>query len=152
ERQPPFDRAAPRPGGPFEPARHPRRPQITWEGPGGKRCGLATVCWDLAAPLPVDLCFEVELHDQTTDKVYPCDPLVLRKGQAHWGYVSPRDVVGFARDRKGAVPVKVVLRPSRKVALTSTEVGRYYPGSVHSEVLTVEIFDDYREPDRLDRW
>jgi hypothetical protein len=139
ERERPFN-----PPGPFEPGRPPRRPQITWEGPGGKCCGLATVCWNVATPLPLDLCFEVELHDQKTGKVYPCDPLVMRKGQAHWGYVCPRDAVGFARGREGVVPVKVVLRPSRKVALTSTEVTRYYPGSINSEVLTAEISDDFR--------
>ena len=150
ERETAFNPPVPRPGGPFEPDRSPRRPQITWEGPGGKRGGLATVCWNVAAPLPVDLCFEVELHDQKTGKVYPCDPLVMRKGQAHWGYVCPRDAVGFARGRGGVVPVKVVLRPSRKVALTSTEVTRYYPASISSEALTARVFDDYVVPNGRD--
>jgi hypothetical protein len=151
ERESAFNPPIPRPGDPVEPDRPPRRPQITWEGPGGKRCGLSTVCWNVAAPLPVDLCFEVELHDQKTGKVFPCDPLVLRKGEAHWGYVCPRDAVGFARGRTGEVPVKVVLKPSRKVALTSTEVTRYYPGSINSEVLTVQVFDNYVEPNGRDR-
>jgi hypothetical protein len=151
ERESAFNPPVPRPGDPFEPDRSPRRPQITWEGPGGGRAGIAAVYWNLAVALPVDLCFEVELHDLKTGKVYPCDPLVMRKGQAHWGYVSPRDAVGFALGRTGVVPVRVVLKPSRKVALTSTEVARYYPGSIRSEVLTVEVFDNDAGPGRRER-
>jgi hypothetical protein len=146
ERETAFNPPTPRPGDGFEPAHSPRRPQITWEAPGGKRAGLATVLWNVSTPLPVDLCFEAELHDQKTGKVYPCDPLILRKGKAQWGYISPRDAVGFARGRTGEVPVRVVLRPSRKVALSSTEVAHYFPGSVRSEVLTVQVFDNFVEP------
>lgn len=133
------------PRGPFAPpVAEVRRPQITWAGPKGTRCGIAVPCWQVTQALPVDLCFEVVLREEKTGKVHPCDPLVLRRGAAHMGYFCPRDAVGFARGRTGTVGVKVVLKPSRKVALTSTEVTRYFPGSLTSGVLTVEVFE--KEP------
>jgi hypothetical protein len=132
-------------GLPLEPE---RSPQVWWQGPGGARAGLATLYWGVAQPLPVDLCFEVAVEDQKTGKVWPCDSLVLRQGQKSWGYIVPRDPQAFARGRTGDVPVKVVLRASRKTALTSTEVSRYYPGSVTSDVLTIKVFDRYVPPDR----
>jgi hypothetical protein len=125
----------------------PRRPQITWEGPGGKRCGLSVPHWKADKALPVDLCFEVALIDQKTGKTYPCDPLILRRGQAAvWGYLCPRDVRAFARGRSGDVPVKAVLTPSRKTALSTTDLTRYWPGSITSDVLTVRVYDNYVEP------
>jgi hypothetical protein len=128
------------------PPEDPRRPQVTWEGPGGKRCGLSVPHWKADKALPVDLCFEVALIDQKTGKTYPCDPLILRRGQAHWGYLYPRDVRAFARGRSGDVPVKAVLTPSRKTALSTTDVSRYWPGSITSDVLTVRVYDNYVEP------
>jgi hypothetical protein len=128
------------------PVEDPRRPQVTWEGPGGKQCGLSTPYWKADSALPVDLCFEVTLYDQKTGKVYPCDPLILRRGQALMGYIYPRDVRSFARGRSGDVPVKVVLTPSRKTALSTTDVARYWPGSITSEVLTIRVYDNYVEP------
>jgi hypothetical protein len=135
------------------PPRQPpeRRPQITWDGPGGKRCGLAPIFWRVAMPLPADLCFEVTLQDQKTGKVYPCEPLVLRRWTARWGYFGPLDAVEFARGRTGDVPVKVVLKPSRKTALTSTEITGYYSGSITSEVHAMKVFDNYVEPDSSNR-
>jgi hypothetical protein len=130
------------------PVEDPLRPQVTWEGPGGKRCGLSTPYWKADKALPVDLCFEVTLIDQKTGRTYRCDPLILRRGQAHWGYIYPRDVRAFARGRSGDVPVKAVLRPSRKTALSTTDVTHYWPGSITSEVLTIRVYDNYVEPVR----
>jgi hypothetical protein len=131
---------------PLAPAAPDRQPQVSWEGPGGKRCGLAVPYWKVDRALPVDLCFEVSVIDQKTGKAYPCDPLILRRGQAHLGYIYPRDVRAFARGRSGDVPVKAVLTPSRKTALSTTDVTRYWPGSITSEVLTIRVYDNYVGP------
>lgn len=138
----------PQPGNGFPVPLDERRPQVTWEMAPGRRAGLGAIFWKVSRPLPVDLCFEVTLVEPKTGKVWPCDPLILKKGEAIWGYFSPRDAIALARGRVGEVPVKVVLKPSRKMALSTLEVTRYFPGSITSEVLTVKIFDG-TEPARI---
>src|SRR4029077_11293935 len=39
------------------------------------RIGIARLVWEIADPLDVDLCFEVELKDNKTGTVYPAEPI-----------------------------------------------------------------------------
>lgn len=123
------------------PPADPWRPQVTWEGNG-----LHVPLWKLTRPLPVDLCFAVEIHDVKTGKVYPGDEIVVRKGETRYGYFTPRDVHAFAAGRTGFVPVRVVLKASRALALTYPEVTRYYPGEVRSGVLRAKIGPEAKAP------
>jgi hypothetical protein len=112
--------------------------QVTWRGPGGESGGLSAPWWGIDGSLPVDLCFDVALHAQKGGKVYPCSPIVLLRGKTQKGYVMPKDVAGFARDNAGETAVRVVLTPSRTLAITTPEVTRYYGGSITSGVLKVK--------------
>ena len=94
-------------------------------------------CWKLTRDLPVDLCFEVEFHVQQTGKVFEGNPLVVLKGNKGEGYFRPRRrlVSEFANGQEGFIPIKLVLKPSRAMALTDPRVTQYYPGTITSEVL-----------------
>lgn len=125
---------------PLGPEEDPWEPQITWESGTGESGGLHMPLWRLTAELPVDLCFEVEIHLQQTGKVFEGDPLVVPKGMKTEGYFFPRQSVSeFARGREGFIPLKLVLKPSRAMALTDTRVTRYYPGRITSEVLRAKV-------------
>ncbi len=114
----------------------PWEPQITWKSGDGRAGSLHMPLWKLTRELPVDLCFQVEFHLEGTGDVFEGDPLVVLKGKKQEGYFFPRDSVGdFAHGKTGLIPLRVVLKPSRALALTHTEVTRYYPGSITSQVL-----------------
>ena len=117
----------------------PWSPQITWKVASGKAYGLHLPLWKVTQALPVDLCFEVEIHDVKTGEVFPGDPIVVRRGQTRAGYFSLRPEPEFAGSRSGFVPIKIVLKASRAIALTYPEITRYYPGSITSEVLRAKV-------------
>ena len=95
-------------------------PSVMWKDAKGKWDGLVCPQWHVTQALLVDLCFEVELHDVKTKKVYACDAAVRLKGETQWNYLMPRDAIAFAKDRPaGDVQVQVVLKPSRKWRCTT---------------------------------
>jgi hypothetical protein len=122
--------------GDVPPERDPWEPQITWKS-GDGRCGsLHMPLWKLTRELPVDLCFEVEFHIEGTGDVFAGDPLVVFKGKRVDGYFSPRGLPSeFAKGKEGLIPLRIVLRPSRALALTYTDVTQYYSGTITSPVL-----------------
>jgi hypothetical protein len=91
--------------------------------------------FNLAEPLPVDLCFDVEIHDQESGKTFEGQPVLLRKGSSGKGYILPDNVMEFVNDRNGFVPVMVVLRPSLGTALSHTDVTKYWVGTITSPVM-----------------
>ncbi|HYT92401.1 MAG TPA: RNA polymerase sigma factor [Gemmataceae bacterium] len=116
------------------PKSDPWQPQITWKTADGKGMGLSVPVWQVNEPLPVDLCFEVVFEDLSTGKRFQADPLILLKDKTrHRGYLTLRDVHGFASKRSGFVNVRVHLLPSRALALTEPAVTRYYPGTITVE-------------------
>lgn len=119
------------------------RPQVTWST-GGKDAGIHCPIWGLARPLDVDLCFAVEIHDLKTGKVHPADPVVVHRGRSTRGYIVPRDARAFAADRDGFVAVKVVLTPSRGLALTDPDVVKYYPEPIATSELRMKVFADLK--------
>jgi hypothetical protein len=116
-------------------------PQVTWKaGPtdsAGLHCPVAMMSGPL---LDVDLCFEAEIHDLKTGTVYPADPIVVHRGNQGGGHIIPRDPQAFAKGREGFVKVKVVLKPSRAVALTHVDIKNYYPGTITSDELRMKVF------------
>jgi hypothetical protein len=123
------------------------QPQVEWFA-DGKRSGVHGPVWKVTGPLDADLCFEVAIHDVATGKVYPADPLVFPRRTARTGmgvplgYITPRDVVGFAAGRDGFVTVKIVLTPSRGLALTDTRITRYYAEPIATGELRMKVFAD----------
>ncbi len=114
-------------------------PQVTWRTAAGESGSLHVPVWRVTKPLPVDLCFEVTIRDVEGGKTYPADSLVVRRGTTSQGFFVPRDVSAFARGKSGFVPVRVVLRPSRGLALTVPEVTRYYANEIVSDVMRMKV-------------
>jgi hypothetical protein len=114
--------------------------QVNWElTPGGKRTGLTCPRWDIRTPLDVDLCFDVEIHDVKTGRVFPAEPILLRKGESGSGNLVPQDVHAFAGDREGPVTVKIVRKPSRARALSDPKVTRYFPDTITTDDLRIKV-------------
>lgn len=124
------------------------RPQVTWEDPKGKQRGLHVPEWWAPQPLPVDLCFDVGLRDLATGKTYPCDALVLKKGETARGYFTPRDARAFCKDREGFVEVEIELQPSRSVALTHPDITGYFGWPITSKKLRAKVFGEVKEVER----
>ena len=55
------------------------------------------------------------------------------------GYIVPRDPRAFAKDRDGFVPVKVVLKPSRALALSEPKVTGYFAEEIASGELKMKV-------------
>jgi hypothetical protein len=87
----------------------------------------------------VDLCFDVEIHDVKTGKIFPADPIIVRKGEPGSGYLMPRDVRAFAGDRDSFVAIKVVRRASRSLALSDPKVTSYFPETIITEDLQIKV-------------
>jgi len=115
---------------------------VSWDVAGGKRAGLVCPRWDIRTPLDVDLCFDVEIHDVKAGKVFPAEPIVLRKGESGSGYVIPQDVRAFAKDREGPVTVKIVRRPSRARALSDPKVTHYFPDTITTDDVRIKVVKD----------
>jgi hypothetical protein len=117
-------------------------PQVTWQSGTGPMSGLHCPLWMMSASLAdVDLCFDVEIRDVKSGTVYPADSIVIHRGdRVHRGYITPRNAPGFAKDRDGFVTVKVILKPSRAMALTDPEVKSYYPGTIKSDELRMKVY------------
>jgi len=121
------------------------RPQIRWaKKKDGQFTGLHLPVWKVTRPLPVDLCFKVEIHVQDTDVVVPAGDLLVLKGEHRESYIgihrSPSiDTLLKHRDESGFVPVSVVLKPSRAAALTYPNVTRYFNHEITSRDLRIKI-------------
>ena len=116
-------------------------PQTTWVGKDGKPNGLHLPCWKQNKALPVDLVFDVSVRIVATGDEFPASALVSLKGEATsigWGF-SPRDVEAVAKGRSGYVPVRIVLKSSRAVALTNPRVTKYFTGEIVSEPLRMKV-------------
>lgn len=124
---------------PAQGAEYEWNPQVTWEVKPGVRAGLHCPVRE-NAPVDVDLCFDAEIHDLKTGTVYPADPVIVRAGESRRNWVIPRDVRAFAKGRDGFVTVKVVLKPSRALALTDPEVKGYYPDTITSDELRIKVY------------
>jgi hypothetical protein len=115
------------------------RPQITWNE-AGKANGLHVPIWRVVKPLPVDVCFEVVLRLEGTKEEYPAGSLIVHRGTTrNLGYFCPNDVHKLAQGRSGFLPVRVILRPSRMLALTDAKVTRYFPEEVVSDVVRLKV-------------
>ena len=124
------------------------QPQVTWEEPKGKRRGLHVPEWWVKEPLPVDLCFDVEIRDVQTAKRYPGDALVLKKGETSRGYFTPRDARAFCKDKDGFVEVEIDLQPSRSVALTNPQITGYFGWPIASKKLRAKVFGEIKDVER----
>jgi hypothetical protein len=118
----------------------PDEVHVSWDVAEGKRAGLSCPRWHIRTPLDVDLCFDVEIHDVKSGKVYPADPIVVPKGEKGVGYIIPRDVRAFAADRDGFIAIKVVRKPSRALALTDPRITQYFPETIATEDLRIKVF------------
>jgi hypothetical protein len=114
-------------------------PQVSWEASPGVRTGLSCPQWSVAAPLSVDLCMDAEIHDINSGKVFLADPILLTGDATARGYVIPRDPRAFAKGRDGLVPVKIVLKPSRALALSDLRMKRYFPESITVDHLIMKV-------------
>jgi len=119
----------------------PWYPQSTWRVAGDRWASLHSPVWIVHNPLPVDLCFDAEIHDLETRKTHQCYSFVVtRDTNVREGAIIPRDLAKFAGDREGFVKVKVVLKPSRRLALSDRRVDKYYAEKIESGELRVRIY------------
>lgn len=105
--------------------------------------GLHGPAWRPLKPLPVDLCFDVELHIEKTGDVLNGKPLIAIRGQRRGGYiglgrVDPR--MEAAADESGFVRARIILKPSREVALSNPEVTSYFQGTVTSKPVRLLVW------------
>lgn len=125
---------------PLEPREDPREPNLHFTSRTGRSGSLHMPVWKLTRELPVDLCFEVEIRVEGTGEVFHGAPLVVIKGQKRRGWMFPRlPAANFAEGKQGLVPIRFVLTPSRALALTHTDVTRYYPGTITSKTLRAKV-------------
>ncbi|HJZ92044.1 MAG TPA: hypothetical protein VKE40_14310 [Gemmataceae bacterium] len=127
---------------PAQGAEYEWSPQVTWVVKPGVKAGLHCPVRLMSGALPdVDLCFDVEIHDVKTATVYPADPVVVRRGlHVERSWIIPRDVRAFAKGREGFVTVKVLLKPSRALALGDPDVKRYYPDPITSDEFRMKVY------------
>lgn len=116
----------------------PWTPQVSWKEKGTKTA-VRVPTWKVDQPLPVDLCFESEVLDLQSGITYPAEPVILKQGKSAYGYLCPRDIQTFARNRSGFIDVQVRLTPSRAQALTDPAVTSYFPGTITSGTLRMKI-------------
>ena len=118
-----------------------RNPQTSWRARGSRsEVALRLPVWDLNVPLPVDLAFEVEFHLLDAGEIHRGDSIVAVKDNKNLGYFSLRETRPFIEGREGEVPLRVVLKPSRGLALSNLNVTEYYNGpEITSEVLSIQI-------------
>ncbi|MDQ3813179.1 MAG: hypothetical protein M3347_04410 [Armatimonadota bacterium] len=121
-------------------------PQMSGRAASGEVYELHVPFWGVAPELPVDLFFDVEIHDLSTGKVFEGDPVEVRRGEKRVGYFAPDSRGDFAVGRSGFVPVKIVLKPSRARALSRTWTTRYYPGILIFEGLRAKVGDEPTGP------
>jgi hypothetical protein len=152
-------------GGPFggrliDGANVPWNPQVSWQVDKDKKAGIYCPVCELRKSVPDDLCFDVEIRDVKTGKAYPADPIVLignPKTEAGAvdllltlgpirGYVVPRNPRAFAEGRDGFVPVKVVFKPSRGLALSNPGVTRYFAEEIESGELKMRVIPRIEPP------
>jgi hypothetical protein len=123
-----------------------RRPNALGLETGG-RIGIACLVWEVAEPLDVDLCFEVELKDNKTGTVYPAEPIVLPMGKRGRGAIVPQNKRQFANERVGYRGMILELKPSRVLALSHAEVTHYFPDPMtRGELLMKVIAPDPPKP------
>ncbi len=98
--------------------------------------------YQVLEPLPVDLCFNVKFVVEETGKKYEGVPITLVSGQSNprLKYFPMRDTKEFARDNRGFVPLRIVLEPSRDIALDHPKVTHYYNRPITTEVLRAKTY------------
>jgi hypothetical protein len=114
-------------------------PQTCWKTGDGAEGDIHVPVWELTRELPVDLCFDVEFHAEETGEAYQGDPMLVIKGSkydGHFFFVPPSE---FAGGRNGFIPVRIVLKPSRVLALSDNRITKYYTGTIASEVMRIKI-------------
>jgi len=105
--------------------------------------GLHGPAWKNVEPLPVDLCFDVEFHIEKTGEVVKGKPLIAIRDQRQGGYMGlgrldPR--MEAVADESGFVRARIVLKPSREVALSNPEVTSYFQGTVTSKPVRLLVW------------
>ncbi len=117
------------------------QPNVIFLGPVGAGTRLHLPNWKLTEALPVDLCFDVSFQVEESGEIFAGYPLIVLKNTIGEAYLSPLDLRAFAAGRTDAVPVRILLTPSRALALTDLNVTQYYNGTtITSDV--VEAFVD----------
>lgn len=122
----------------------PWKPQISWRTKRGDGGGLHAPVWKLEQPLPVDLCFTVEFHIEDSDVVTRCTDLVVVAGESRQGYFSNAEFADYLSlrdhaDAEGFVQGKLILKPSRGLALTEPQVRRYYDADITTPPLRFKV-------------
>ena len=124
------------------------QPQMRWRDKDGQKQGsLHTPSWRVTQPLPVDLCFHSELRLEETDQTIPGSEIVVPAGQVTGIYFRPLKLESYqilkARaDAEGFVKTRLVLTPSRGVALSDPRIRRYFGGTITSDVVRVRVDRD----------
>jgi hypothetical protein len=114
--------------------------QYLWESPKGKTHKWHLPVWRVSRPLPIDLCFEVQIQDVKTGKTYEADPVIVPRGKVVSAHFRPLGAIEhFGLTESGLVWVRILLKPSRILALDSLEIERYYSGSITTGVLRIKV-------------
>jgi hypothetical protein len=114
--------------------RYSEPPHVSWGVAPNRSAGVYCPIWAVRTELDVDLCFDVEIRDMASGKIFAASPICVLRGERVRGYVVPRDVRAFAEGRSGLVRVEVTFKPSRALALSEPRVRQYFPNPISAEL------------------
>lgn len=125
------------------------QPQMRWAGNETIKPGsLHTPSWSVTQPLPVDLCFQAELRLEQSDDSIACSEIVVLAGKTSSFYFHPLNSISSSAllrkyaDEQGFVKVRVILTPSRSVAISDPRIRQYFGSRITSDVVRVRVDHD----------
>jgi hypothetical protein len=122
-------------------------PQVTtYNKTTGVRTTLHCPYWGITPGLPVDMIFDVTIQDLTTGKLFMGDSIEVPNGAKVFGVFEPYLPAQFADGRTGTIPIKVILKPSRRRALSRNWVTQYYPGTLTFTGLSIKLVTTQTKP------
>jgi len=117
----------------------------------GLQTALHCPVWAINPGLPVDMIFDVTIEDMTTGKKFMGNSIRVPKNTTRFDRFEPYLPAQFAAGRTGTIPIKVILEPSRKGALSNTWVTKYYPKSLTFTGLSITLVTTQGKPDKKEK-
>lgn len=114
-------------------------PQVTVILQAGKLVSVVCPQWRVRAFLPVDLCFEVEFRDIQSGKAHEAGRLYVPRRATTGSYLFPKHEKAFFIGLEGLVPMEIILKPSRLMALENPSVTRYFAEEINVGVRYFKI-------------
>lgn len=115
----------------------------------GLQTALHCPVWAINPGLPVDMIFDVTIEDLTTGKKFMGNSIAVPKNTTRYERFEPYLPDQFAAGRTGTIPIKVMLEPSRRLALTYPWVTKYYPKPLTFTGLSITLATTQGKPGKM---